>query len=119
MPLLPALFYDVGDRTAQIRADFERTVAERLDEAYYEPLSRWCAEHGIALTGHPAGSDEIGPLRLFQLPGQDLVWRCVVPDGRTALEGATARRPSARRAWRGTIGEGAMPTRSTAPTAGT
>ena len=51
------------------------------------PRPRWCAEHGIALTGHPAESEELSPLRWFQLPGQDMVWRYVEPDQPTAIEG--------------------------------
>ncbi|MBN1345262.1 MAG: hypothetical protein JXQ73_21395 [Phycisphaerae bacterium] len=85
-PLLPALFFDVGERTRKVRDDFDLTVAERLDETYYQQLSRWCAGHGIALTGHPAHSDEIRPLRLFQIPGQDMVWRWVLP-GKNAIDG--------------------------------
>ncbi len=87
LPLLPALFHDVGPRTRQIRDDFALTLAERLDETYYQQLSKWCAQRGIALTGHPSGSDEIRPLRLFQIPGQDMVWRWVLP-GKNALDGA-------------------------------
>jgi len=87
LPLLPALFYDCGPQTAKVREDFRLTLDERLDETYYQPLSRWCQEHGIALTGHPAGSDEIRPLRLFQVPGQDMVWRWVLPSHESALEG--------------------------------
>ncbi len=88
LPFLPALFCDVGAKTRQIRDDFDLTVAERLDETYYQQLSRWCAKHNIALTGHPAHSDEIRPLRLFQVPGQDMVWRWLVPNHKSALEGA-------------------------------
>lgn len=87
IPLLPALFFDVGDRTRQIRDDYDLTLAERLDETYYQQISRWCDAHGIALTGHPAHSDEIRPLRLFQIPSQDMVWRWALP-GHHALEGA-------------------------------
>ncbi len=83
---LPALFLDVGEKTAVIRADYERTVDERLNETYYRPLSEWCERQGIALTGHPAGADEIEPLRYFQIPGQDLVWRGIVPGNASALE---------------------------------
>ncbi len=49
-------------------------------------LSDWCARHGIALGGHPAGSMDIGAERHFQIPGQDLVWRYVVP-GPSAIAG--------------------------------
>lgn len=87
LPLLPALFFDVGERTGPVREDFRLALAARLDETYYRPLSEWCERHGIALTGHPAGSTEIYPLRYFQIPGQDIVWRAVVPEGNRALEG--------------------------------
>jgi hypothetical protein len=88
LPLLPALFYDAGERTSKIREDFDLAVDERLDETYYQQLSKWCDAHKIALTGHPAHSDQIRPLRLFQIPGQDIVWRWVLPNQKTALEGA-------------------------------
>lgn len=87
---LPALFFEAGTETERIRQDFKLTLAERLDETYYQQLSRWCADHGIALTGHPSGSDEIRPLRLFQIPGQDMVWRWVLPGEPTMLEGANS-----------------------------
>ena len=90
LPVLPALFYDVGETTGTVRADFQRTLAERLEETYYRPLSQWCEDRGIVLTGHPAGSDEIRPLRWFGIPGQDMVWRWVVPDDPSALEGANS-----------------------------
>lgn len=87
LPRLPALFFDAGEQTEQVRADFARTVSERLDEAYYRQLSEWCERHGVALTGHPAGNEDIGPLRRFQIPGQDIVWRSILPGARDALEG--------------------------------
>lgn len=87
IPLLPALFRDIGPRTRRIREDYEAVVAERLDESFYKPISDWCAAHHIALTGHPAQSDDIGPLRYFQLPGQDTVLRHIEPDKPSALEG--------------------------------
>lgn len=90
LPVLPALWLDIGPRTAAIRADFQRTLARRLDESYYRPLSEWCANHGIALTGHPAASAEIDPLRYFQIPGQDTVWRWLLPEKDLPLRGANA-----------------------------
>ncbi|HOX37875.1 MAG TPA: glycosyl hydrolase [Candidatus Brocadiia bacterium] len=86
-PLLPALWYDVGPKTAQVRRDYRLTIEEMLGANYYAPLSEWCAKRGISLTGHPASSMGIGHLGYFQLPGQDIVWRWVVPEGREALEG--------------------------------
>ena len=44
----------------------------------------------MALTGHPAQGCDIGPLRFFHIPGQDLVWRWVLPDHPSALEGREA-----------------------------
>ncbi|NQU55573.1 MAG: hypothetical protein HQ522_23895 [Bacteroidetes bacterium] len=70
----------------QHRKDYHRAIAICLEENYYGRLSNWCEEHGIALTGHPAGSMDLGAQRYFQIPGQDLVWRYVEP-GEKALVG--------------------------------
>lgn len=87
-PLLPALWFDIGQKTGDVRRDHQWAIAERLDETYYKPLSDWAAAHNVALTGHPSGSDESRPLRWFQWPGQDIVWRWVVPNDKSMLEGA-------------------------------
>lgn len=50
-------------------------------------LHRWCEAHDVALTGHPAEPDNIGPLRHFHIPGQDVVWGQVLPGTPSALEG--------------------------------
>jgi hypothetical protein len=86
-PHLPALWYDDEPDAARHRRDWHRAVRVRLEVTYYEPLHRWCEAHGVALTGHPAEPGDIGPLRHFQIPGQDVVWRRVVPGGPSALEG--------------------------------
>ncbi len=86
-PHLPALWYDNEPDSERHREDFERAIMHRLEETYYRQLRDWCEAHGTALTGHPARGDEIGLLRHFHIPGQDLVWRWVLP-GPTALEGA-------------------------------
>lgn len=49
---LPALWEDLGERTAQIRYDYWHTVAELLDERCFGKLARWCEAHGVMLTGH-------------------------------------------------------------------
>lgn len=87
IPLLPALWNDIGEITAQVRRDHNDVVANRLNDSFYQQISDWCSEHNIALTGHPSESDDIGPLRYFQLPGQDMVWRYVEPEKPSALEG--------------------------------
>lgn len=75
-----ALWLDVGEKTAAIRQKFRQTVNKRLNESYYAQLSQWCRMHHCALTGHPASSEDMGCLKYFQLPGQDLVWRWVAPE---------------------------------------
>jgi hypothetical protein len=86
-PHLPALWYDDEPDAARYRQDYAYAVGLRLEETYYQPLSAWCEQHGLSLTGHPAKGDDIGPLRYFHIPGQDLVWRWVLPDNPSALEG--------------------------------
>lgn len=85
-PHLPSLWHDEPDAD-RYRRDYRRAICKRIEEAWYEPLSRWCASHGVALCGHPSAGDEIGALRHFHIPGQDLVWRCVEPGKASALEG--------------------------------
>lgn len=86
-PHLAALWHDDEADALRYRDDFRRGLYLRLEETYYAQLGKWCSEHGIALTGHPVAGDTIGPLRFFHIPGQDLVWRWVLPDNPTALEG--------------------------------
>jgi hypothetical protein len=76
---LPLLWLDGGEGTAAVRRTFRKAINARLHDSYYKPLSDWCERHGVQLTGHPGGSDEIGLLQHFQLPGQDVVWRYVEP----------------------------------------
>ncbi|MAE64032.1 MAG: hypothetical protein CMJ18_07130 [Phycisphaeraceae bacterium] len=84
-PHLPALWYDDEPDAARHRDAYERAVHLRLNETYYAQLSAWCDAHGLALTGHPAEGDELASLRYFHVPGQDVVWRNVLPDHPTAL----------------------------------
>jgi hypothetical protein len=86
-PWLPALWLDFGEGTEAFRKKYDRAIQERMHEVFYTAQSQWCADHGIALTGHPGGSNELSALRYFQLPGQDMVWRYVEPDKPTAIEG--------------------------------
>ncbi|MEI7024258.1 glycosylhydrolase-like jelly roll fold domain-containing protein [Paenibacillus sp. y28] len=83
---LPLLWLD-GMEASRVRAAYRKAVNARLTEMYYKPLSEWCRDHGIAFTGHPAASDDIGLQEQFHIPGQDVVWRWVAPEDGTALEG--------------------------------
>jgi hypothetical protein len=88
-PHLPTLWYDDEPDAARHRAAYHWAIDQRMQETYYQRLSDWCRKHGLPLTGHPAQSDEIGALRHFDMPGQDLVWRMVLP-GPTATQGRHA-----------------------------
>jgi hypothetical protein len=87
-PHLPALWHKDEPDAEQYRRDYRRALQARLEETFYQPISQWCSSHGIALTGHPAAPDDIGHLRYFHIPGQDIVWRYIEPGKPTALEGA-------------------------------
>lgn len=66
---------------------YKKVVHERLSNSYYKQLSDWCAGHSIALTGHPEKSTDIGYLKYFHMPCQDIVWRFVEPEDGHAIEG--------------------------------
>ena len=85
-PYFADLWYEDSADWEKHRTDYHRAIAICLEENYYGRLSKWCEEHGIALTGHPAGSMDLGAQKYFQIPGQDLVWRYVEP-GEKALNG--------------------------------
>ncbi|TVR49347.1 MAG: hypothetical protein EA425_12435 [Puniceicoccaceae bacterium] len=86
-PSLPALWDDTFPDAAQLRRAYHRGLQRCLEESYYRPLARWCADHGINLIGHPDEPDNLAHLRCFQIPGQDLVWRWVEPGQPSGLEG--------------------------------
>lgn len=51
-PFLPALYFDMGEKTAQIRYDFWRTLTEQYAETYYRRIRNWCTDNGVLFTGH-------------------------------------------------------------------
>ena len=84
--LLPYLFFDGSE---DIKRRYRQAVNARMVRTYYQPLADWCESHGIALTGHPAKGYDIGLLKPFQIPGQDVVWRFVdIEQGLTGEESA-------------------------------
>ena len=92
---LPALWIECGPRTGGFRKTYARAYRDRVEQVFYAAQGQWCAQHGIALTGHPEKSNEMGALHHFHWPGQDMVWRYVVPDSPTALEGPHSIAPKA------------------------
>ncbi|RKP54926.1 hypothetical protein D7Z26_06710 [Cohnella endophytica] len=84
---LPALWFSIGENTLHIRHKYEAMIRNRLSRTYYKSLADWCDAHGIGLTGHPAGSNDIGLLKDFHIPGQDVVWRYIAPEEDKSLIG--------------------------------
>lgn len=84
---LPLLWFDAKELSSKVRKKYEETLNKRMEETYYKPIKNWCAEHSIALTGHPHNSDDIGFLKYFHIPAQDVVWRWVAPEKGLALNG--------------------------------
>jgi len=95
LPWLPALWVDYGPGTAEFRQAYAEGVHARLREVFYGAQSAWCARHGIALTGHPADSDDMASLADFHWPGQDMVWRWVLPGNGSGIEGPHSTAPKA------------------------
>ena len=84
---LAALWFDDVPQASYFRAEYIRGVNMRLEETWYARLQAWCQAHGLWLMGHPAKADDLSHLRYFDVPGQDLVWRWVLPNQPSALEG--------------------------------
>lgn len=102
---LAALWYDVGKRTQEIQRKYDEIVRNRLAETFYKKIFTWCEEHGIALVGHPGKSQDIGLLKYFHIPGQDLIFRRVAPENNMGVctsetTQAKCSADSARHRWR-------------------
>lgn len=82
LPRVPDLWIEDSDA----RKVYERALTLRLEETYYTQLRDWCQTHLVPLMGHPERPDDLAALAYFDVPGQDLVWRWVLP-GPTAIEG--------------------------------
>ncbi len=78
---------ETGNRAFLAKRIYKQVIHERLANSYYKQLSDWCVSHGIDLTGHPEKSTDIGYLKYFQRPCQDIVWRFVEPEDGHAIEG--------------------------------
>ncbi len=87
-PHLPALWFDDEPDAERYRAEYYWAVHRRMEETYYGQLQAWCLKHHTILMGHPDEPDAIGLERYFGIPGQDIVWRWVLPGNGTGLEGA-------------------------------
>jgi hypothetical protein len=50
VPVLPALWTDIGPRTAQVRYDYWQTVTTLFIESFHRPVAEWCRSHDLQLT---------------------------------------------------------------------
>ncbi|MCB0732181.1 MAG: hypothetical protein KDC88_14230, partial [Ignavibacteriae bacterium] len=51
-PHMPALFLNMGKKTAKIRYDFWLTLTEQYSESYYKQIRNWCDDNNLLFTGH-------------------------------------------------------------------
>ena len=78
-PYFLDLWENTDSGSSKRRAEYDRAVKLALEEIYYGRISNWCVEHRVSLCGHPESSTDVGVLRKFQIPGQDIVWRYIEP----------------------------------------
>ncbi len=55
LPLLPALFENMGEQTTKVRLDYAEVVTQLSEERYFKPIYDWHAEKGLIY-----GSDNLG-----------------------------------------------------------
>lgn len=85
-PFLADLWFADEPESLDRRGAYYRALHQVLVETYYGTLAKWCEDHEIALCGHPANSNDMASESVFQIPGQDIVWRYLEP-GPKALHG--------------------------------
>ncbi len=49
---LPALWYDMGEKTASVRAQFMDSVSALVYQCFSGQIGAWCREHGVSYIGH-------------------------------------------------------------------
>lgn len=82
---LPEIFWERADgKPSRTRYRYHDHTAERFASAFCDTIGRWCAENGLALTGHLMSEQSLGSqtgavgecmraYRAFQLPGIDIL----------------------------------------------
>jgi len=58
----PALWYDIGEKTAEARDKLHAVRTELFAKRYIGQLNAWCQEHGIELMGHMLLEDQDNPV---------------------------------------------------------
>ncbi|MBP1962869.1 glycosyl hydrolase [Paenibacillus aceris] len=59
LDLLPYLYFN-GERSAEARHDYWRTISERFSESYSKQIGEWCGNHELAFTGHFLWENNLG-----------------------------------------------------------
>lgn len=82
--LYPALFLDIGPDTASARNALHCFRSELYSECYIHTMQKWCAAHGIKLTGHMDQEEILSPvsisgdlMKVFEhqdMPGVDQIF---------------------------------------------
>ncbi|MCK5844014.1 MAG: hypothetical protein KAG97_04850, partial [Victivallales bacterium] len=86
--ILPALVDKAIPESVVVKSNYHRLVSNVFAENYAAPMSRWCADRGLVLTGHISpeedGSVEVlcagnvaTHIRHFQMPGSDIIIQAV------------------------------------------
>ena len=103
---LPELFWDLPEgRRSAARYRYYEHLSERFAAAYADTIGRWCAEHGLASTGHlmleprlesqtRAVGEAMRSYRSFQIPGIDIL--CDDEELSTAKQAQSAARQFGR-----------------------
>jgi hypothetical protein len=58
-PYLPALIGDIGERTADIRADWGKTLTELAEERYLSPIREWAHRNGTKFRSQTYGTPPV------------------------------------------------------------
>ncbi len=51
-PLLPGLWYDIGENTGRIRYALMDAASQLYGDNFCAPLGQWCRDHGVEMIGH-------------------------------------------------------------------
>lgn len=81
--LYPALWYDIGEDTAEARNKLLGVRSEMFAKNYIGQIDQWCTAHGIKLMGHMLMEEQVNPVsfegdlmlsfKYQTIPGVDLI----------------------------------------------
>ncbi|MBR6771972.1 MAG: hypothetical protein IKM29_01125 [Clostridia bacterium] len=76
-------------------SDWRKLVSKLIIQNFFKPIQNWCRENGILAIGHidndhdlesmilrlPCYAKPLETLRCFDVPGVDVIWRHIYPEG--------------------------------------